>query len=259
MFCKTCGESELFDAVITHETTKPATNDEDGIEIYTAVAEVYGKTYTDTVNKRLPALDLLAEVDYIDLDDTCKTVTAEKVQATDTRLLDGWYAVTEDIVISEHLTVLGNINLILCDGATLTAEKGVSVHTKGRLTIWEQSEGTGELFVSSHDENNVCIVGFDDAETGSFGESIITVNGGIIRTNGGDEGVGICCNELEFNRGSFAMSVGDKGCGVFANYIKISGGSIEITGAYIGILAYLELDISGGSVNVQTESLGVCT
>ena len=40
----------------------------------------------------------------------------------------GWYVVKgSDVHISKRITVSGEANLILCDGATLTAEKGITV------------------------------------------------------------------------------------------------------------------------------------
>ena len=55
--------------------------------------------------------------------------------------LIGWYVVTENVEISGRITVSGSVSLILCDGAKLTADKGITVTEGNSLTIYAQSEG----------------------------------------------------------------------------------------------------------------------
>ena len=55
----------------------------------------------------------------------------------------GWYAVSGSVTISEPITVSGAVNLILTDGCTLTAEKGIVVTSTNSLSIYAQSEGHG--------------------------------------------------------------------------------------------------------------------
>ena len=49
------------------------------------------------------------------------------------------YVVTETASISTRITVSGEVNLILCDGATLTASKGITVTDSNILNIHAQS------------------------------------------------------------------------------------------------------------------------
>ncbi len=56
-----------------------------------------------------------------------------------------WYAVTEDVTISERVIVSGTVNLILCDGKKLTASKRISVGTGQTFNIYGQSKDSGEL------------------------------------------------------------------------------------------------------------------
>lgn len=105
------------------------------------------------------------------------TVTATAVTANDTywgnRNDDSnqeyWYVVNQDITIDTFVTVYGNVHLILQDGCTLTVTWGIRVTDNGfnsgyppgfpvegrdkphSLTIYGQSEGTGQLCVLGKD------------------------------------------------------------------------------------------------------------
>ena len=58
---------------------------------------------------------------------------------------NGWYVVRGNTTISGRITVNGTANLILCDGATLTASSGITVNSGNTLNIFAQSAGTGTL------------------------------------------------------------------------------------------------------------------
>ena len=53
----------------------------------------------------------------------------------------GWYAVTEDVTFSSRMFIDADVNLIVCDGATLTASVGIGVREHAKLTIRAQSTG----------------------------------------------------------------------------------------------------------------------
>lgn len=56
-----------------------------------------------------------------------------------TEWTDGtWYVLKDDITISSRITVNGTVNLILCDGAALTASKGIVVAGTNTLNIYAQ-------------------------------------------------------------------------------------------------------------------------
>ncbi len=58
-------------------------------------------------------------------DDACTDYTV--VTADTTTFEDGkWYVVSNSVTVSSRITVTGTVNLILCDGATLTASKGIT-------------------------------------------------------------------------------------------------------------------------------------
>lgn len=58
---------------------------------------------------------------------------------------NGWVVARGDVTISSRITVNGTANLILCDGATLTASQGITVNEGNTLNIFAQSAGTGTL------------------------------------------------------------------------------------------------------------------
>lgn len=74
--------------------------------------------------------------------DSC-TPVADSTEAV--TWYDGWYVVNSTVTISEPITVTGAVNLILADGCTLNAEKGIVVPSDASLTIYAQSGGTGTL------------------------------------------------------------------------------------------------------------------
>ena len=57
----------------------------------------------------------------------------------------GYYVVNTSVTINERIRVKGEVNLILCDGATLTAPSGIEVSGTNILIVYGQTEGTGSL------------------------------------------------------------------------------------------------------------------
>ena len=99
------------------------------------------------------------------------------------------YVVTETASISTRITVSGEVNLILCDGATLTASKGITVAEGNTLNIYAQSEGNtaGSLLINSVDDYHAGIGGvYENKNAGT-----VNIHGGKITTTGGGNGAGI--------------------------------------------------------------------
>lgn len=89
-------------------------------------------------------------VNYIDEDGDEQTVLASELTGTTCEWGNGnWYVVpTGGVTINNRITVQGTVNLILKDGVTLTASKGINVGYSNTLKIYSQSEGTGTLTAS---------------------------------------------------------------------------------------------------------------
>ena len=97
----------------------------------------------------------------------------------------GWYVVNSTVTISEPITVTGAVNLILADGCTLNAEKGIVVTTGNSLTIYAQSGGTGTLNATgTTDSSNNASAGIGGSTT-IFDSGSITIHGGVINATGG--------------------------------------------------------------------------
>ena len=102
-----------------------------------------------------------------------KEADCTPITSTTTNLAPGWYAVDADVTMTGRITVSGNVNLILCDGATLNATNGVQVAGSNSLTVYGQAKGTGALFALSP-AIYYAGIGGNDRESGGT----LTVNGG---------------------------------------------------------------------------------
>lgn len=127
--------------------------------------------------------------------------------------ITGWYVVDGNVEISGLIEVVGSANLILKDGCKLTASKGINVATGSALTIYGQGGINGENAVPGE---LICLGEYDQAgiggEYGEFTGDII-INGGKIKSTGGDYGAGI-----------------GGGCEGLGTSIIINGGIVEANG-----------------------------
>ncbi len=195
-------------------------------------------------NDGISLLSTQEKVSYIDptkeqTEQTCDSATV--VTADDTTWGDdgnnGWYVVNSNVTISTRVTVTGDVHLILADGASLDAAQGVNVGAGNSLTIYGQSDGTGELYANynngSHGmlQNASAGIGSNEYE----GCGTITINGGRIFACGGVQGIsagaGIGCGwNPSTYRGTESITI-NGGCvtakGASADY----GGGAGIGGA----------------------------
>lgn len=96
---------------------------------------------------------------YLKWNETTKQMEIAFIDATpmptttgDLTLAAGTYIVSEDITITGDLKLSGDVNIILCDGKTLTINKDLICYTVWNdfhgLNIYGQNENTGKLIVS---------------------------------------------------------------------------------------------------------------
>ena len=81
-----------------------------------------------------------------------------KVTSSTVTWSDGTYVVDDDVTISGNIKVSGNVNLIICDGKTLTVNGYISgsSYGVGILSIYTQSVGTtAGSFVATYNNGNV--------------------------------------------------------------------------------------------------------
>lgn len=129
----------------------------------------------------------------------------------------GWYAVSGTVTISEPITVTGEVHLILVDGCTLNAEKGIVVTTGNSLTIYAQSGGTGTLMATGTVDGNNASAGIGGS-TSSPNSGTITIHGGVINAIGG------CVGNAQRVAAGIGGGTGDTG-GSGSN-ITIYGGKV---------------------------------
>ena len=93
-----------------------------------------------------------APVKYIDADgNPAKHTNCTEITTDTAKLTDSWYVVKENVTINGDLPVTGSedVDLILCDGATLTISDALTVENDAVLNLYFQSNGTGKLTVGN--------------------------------------------------------------------------------------------------------------
>ena len=192
---------------------------------------------------------------------------------------DGWYVVMNDVTIDERITISGDVHLILADGCTLTANKGIRVPVGSGLTIYAQSsdEGTmGKLVAKGGKISPNYCAGIGGGSHESCGD--ITINGGKVEATGAcatsgshqsETGAGIgaggsektasdfsrivinggIVNAYATQRGSSAIGTSNRsGRG---NRIEINGGTVLAYAHYQGAVGAYAADVMvrGGTLS----------
>lgn len=165
----------------------------------------------------------------------------------------GYYVVTGNANFSERITVTGEVHLILTNGCTLTASKGITVSGDNSLTIYATSEGNSmSKLIATGADSSAGIGGLTTysggtADTTYASGGTITIHGGTIEATGDSGGAGIGGSR----GGNSSSGSGDSGgnISIYGGTVTAKGGSGDYSGAGIG----------GGGVNIRygrTESDG---
>ena len=164
--------------------------------------------------------------------DACADYTV--VTSTTTSFADGkWYVVNSDVTVSERITVTGTANLILRDGAKLTASKGITVNSGNTINIYAQSGGTGEL--SAGNTTNAAGIGGGERYQSS---GTVNIHGGKITANGGSTSSGIG-GALDGGNGEVniyggeVIARGQNNAAGIGGYAGKSGGTVSIYGGTV--------------------------
>ncbi|MBQ2591099.1 MAG: hypothetical protein II569_05110, partial [Paludibacteraceae bacterium] len=176
---------------------------------------------------------------YYTVDGTTATMhndgsqTSYTVVTDQTEWSDGWYVVNSNVTIADRITVSGTVNLILCDNATLTASKGITVTGENTLNIYAQSVGSGELIASALEAQGTGWAGIGGKSETACGTVII--HGGKVTATGDN------------SNGGAGIGGGDHGAG---GTVTIYAGTVNATGNYGGAgIGGSKLDV-GGSVTI---------
>ena len=215
-----------------------------------------------------------APVDTSYVDDKGASHTAQAIPLDDTMTnlgasnKDMWYVVSANTILdyTETITLAGNVNLILADGAVMNvgtetdriSGSGISGNGKN-LTVYGQSNGENagilKLYNNTINDTNEYGIYMQD---GSF----IQNSGKVVADhmiNGSSEnnGGGIYCENFTVNGGSLdAQSKGSNAVRV-RDDITINGGSVTIrsTNTHALLATNGGITINGGSVNAVSESI----
>ena len=180
-----------------------------------------------------------------------------------------WYVVTgEDVQISQGAICAGHVNLILADGAKLTATgnfilptdiytPGIQVSGAGNsLAIYGQTAQSGQLVASARGES----AGIGGEKNGS--SSNITINGGVVTSEGGSSAAGIgggkkgSGSNITINGGTVTASGGD-GAGIGGgsqgdgSNITINGGTVTAHGVHYGACIGGGWEASGSNITIN--------
>ncbi len=240
------------DAAGSNTTPITPTQDATDKTKYTFTMPDYAVTVTVEFKERLMPvsyIDFDADGNQLDEPGSCDdytTVTAA-TNAWGEAGKTTWYLVNADTEIADRITISGNVNLILCDGAALDALKGIMVAgSSSSLTIYAQSSGDSMGVLNAAGD-------YGNAGIGTNAENIepyVTINGGVINAAGGEYGAGIGTGalggygEIVINGGVVTAVGGDASAGIGGGNqgggymtVTVNGGIVEATGGgvYPGI------------------------
>ena len=234
------------------------------------------------------ALDKVSAVEYTaNADNSVSkadvTFSAEKIDGSFDNLSSGNYYVSGNVVISGRIEVSGDVNLILTDGCSLTAKKGIHLKEGNSLTIYGQTNSTGTLTAETCNYVQAAIGGNDKENAGAVqihgGKIIAQYDAALLRIyapcgaaiGGGNEGNG--GNVTVFGGTVDIQQCDTDTAGIGGGYkgkggtVKIYGGDITasngigggmdgangdlyIYGGNVKATAQLQGDVSGGKVTV---------
>lgn len=209
----------------------------------------------------LTAVSAENTVSYIDSNNTeqyCNSYTnVSDVLTTGavTILSEGWYVVDEDVTIENIIKFGGTVNIILCDGAKLTAKKAI-YSDDGVMNIYGQTKGTGEL-------DAYCTVDFYtncDYSSAIYAGKGLSINGGIVmaESQNGD-GIGTR-GFLDINGGRITIKSKCSGIGTYGDRgkpLRIKGGILDIS-SNTNCISGRGVSISGGEIVLHDSNNGIC-
>ena len=212
-------------------------------------------------------------VSYIDMDGNTQTVTSytEVTSSMTGDLPGGTYVVNTDVTINGEITCDSEMNLILCDGATLTVNSSTTFNCN-KLNIYSQSTGAnmGKLNANGVTEciglniaggkvtlnggNNYCSLSVESGD-----DSGLTVNGGditICNNNSSRLGTIYSSDNSNITMNGGKLSVTNEianGCAIYGPLsgnatITFNGGMAEING---GINNLQNVNLNSGNVTIN--------
>jgi len=121
---------------------------------------------------------------------------------------NGWYVLSSSQSFDDRIEVSGMVNLILCDGCTLEAKKGLALYYGNTLNIFAQSEGanTGQLKAIATD--NIFFSGIGGGKYSDGGT--VTIYGGTVEAHSESGVAGIGAGYYGNDNGTLKIGDGVK-------------------------------------------------
>lgn len=201
------------------------------------------------------------DVTYLEYNTTTKTFDSKTCSSyttinDQTAWTAGWYVVSSEVTIDTRISVTGDVHLILANGATLNAPKGIGCIEGNSLTIYAQSNDEATMGVLNAGQG----VGANESPNYSYaaigGETTSTspVNG-TITIHGGK-----ICPKAHAYAAAIGGGYGNQNDRKDFGTIVINGGIINADGtdiqcpAVIGGGTYMkrgDITINGGTITVN--------
>ena len=178
---------------------------------------------------------------YVDASGTLhENVEAVPLDNTMTTLPAGTYVVNSDVTFSGDLSTDadGEVNIILCDGATLTANNITPIYHYDYLRIYGQSQSTGTANISGRIEASSSLQIYGGT---------INVTGNIVcdQSGVGIHGGNVTAAKINGYEGSLSL----KGGTITAGSLTIDHGDIKLGGATVTAGSY---NVTEGNVTILT-------
>ena len=159
----------------------------------------------------------------------------------------GTYVVSSDVSIGGNITLTGDVNLILRDGAELTISGKIDGGKTNSLNIYGQKASTGKLTING------------DGSIGSYNIYVkdLQIHGGDI--TGTNSGQALLSNgTLKIYHGTISTTA--RSPGIFADHGKLSiyGGTITASTTQSGAVAVqnADMEMTGGTLKATTTAQG---
>ena len=183
----------------------------------------------------------IEEIPYILADGTTAYCTNYTVlDNTMTTISAGWYVVNSDVTFSGNLSTNadGEVHIILCDGATLTANNITPIGHYDILRIYGQSQSTGTANISGRIEASSSLQIYGGT---------INVTGNIVcdQSGVGIHGGNVTAAKINGYEGSLYL----KGGTITAGSLTIDHGDIKLGGATVTAGSY---NVTQGNVTILT-------
>ena len=168
------------------------------------------------------------------------------------------------------MTVSGSLNLILCDGAVLTFDEGISLPEGSTLTVYGGVNGTGELRAQITKYENCAAIGGSKKQHGGnlivhggkvFADNTKTSKAPAIGGGGGEHfhmkgSITVYGGELSAKAGKYGAGIGGGFYGNMEGSVTVYGGSIKAFGGRYGAgIGGGEGGSMNGSVNIWGGSI----